>query len=260
MLRLQGDEVCDTSDGFVEHVYSGSVNDDYFNPNDEPQSYVYFPEYILEGGPAAVSYGLVFIRYANGSSTAKPMNLELSNGDETHTVEFVFEPTGGWDVWQEERYQVEGGVTRYSKASLYTTSDAGSPNIDYLELGLSINCGAPGGCGYGGGTAPCTAAPNAAPQLCEVNYDITGSWGNTYQVNLTINNSSEAAIEGYDIGWDLGLGESFVSGWNADYTSNATRVTASNSASRWNGSIPVNGSISFGFQAQRTQPGNPTIP
>lgn len=84
---------------------------------------------------------------------------------------------------------------------------------------------------------------------CRVNYQIVSQWGNGFQVNLTITNTSTTIpVVGYSLTWSLGAGETFASGWNATYTPAGTGLAASNTAGAWNGVIsPNGGTVGFGF-------------
>ncbi len=89
----------------------------------------------------------------------------------------------------------------------------------------------------------------AAEELpCTIGYNITNDWGNGYQVDMQITNNSNATINGYELVWNLGMGESFAEGWNASFTINGTQVTAAVFAGRWNATIlPNGGRSSFGL-------------
>lgn len=96
---------------------------------------------------------------------------------------------------------------------------------------------------------------------CTVDYNIARDWGSGYQVDVTITNSGEATIAGYQLSWQLGEGEQFSSGWNADFQAEGRQLSASNGAGAWNGTLAANGGSShFGFQASRAGTGAAHIP
>lgn len=84
---------------------------------------------------------------------------------------------------------------------------------------------------------------------CQVNYQIVSQWGNGFQSNLTITNTSATIpVVGYTLTWSLASGESFNNGWNATYAPTGAAMAASNTAGNWNGIISQNGGkVSFGF-------------
>jgi len=68
-------------------------------------------------------------------------------------------------------------------------------------------------------------------------------------MNVTITNTSSSVINGYELNWALGAGESFGNGWNANFSNLGGNMTASNPAGHWNGRLGANGGTSsFGFQ------------
>jgi chitin-binding protein len=93
----------------------------------------------------------------------------------------------------------------------------------------------------------------AAAPSCRVNYQIVSQWGNGFQANVSVvNTSTTIPIFGYTLTWSLGIGETFGSGWNATYTPAGTGLAASNTAGHWNGVMLQNGgTVSFGFLANK---------
>jgi endo-1,4-beta-xylanase len=94
---------------------------------------------------------------------------------------------------------------------------------------------------------PPTATPSSST-TCAVAYDIVNQWNDGFQVNITITNLGNTAVQGYTLAWNFGNGQQYGSGWNATFNQSGTGMTASNVASYWNGTIGTNGgSVSFGF-------------
>ncbi len=107
-----------------------------------------------------------------------------------------------------------------------------------------------------------TATPTDPPSgsVCTVDYVIANQWADGFQADITLTNNSSSDINGYDLTWTFDGDEAFGSGWNANFTSSASAVTASNSAGHWNGVIRANGAntVSFGFNG--THGGDLRIP
>jgi hypothetical protein len=81
--------------------------------------------------PAAAGTATLGVRFANGTTSARPANLVV-NGTTVATVSF--ESTGAWTTWSTKTVTVPlntGGNT----IRLEPTTAAGLPNIDYLDGG-----------------------------------------------------------------------------------------------------------------------------
>ncbi len=89
-----------------------------------------------------------------------------------------------------------------------------------------------------------------AAQTCKIDYDIVSEWGSNYQVNVTIHNTTDSVIEGYELSWSME--SAITSGWNATLAQKDALVSVSNTADHWNGLIPAKGSAVFGFIATGT--------
>ncbi|WP_370979946.1 cellulase family glycosylhydrolase [Agaribacterium sp. ZY112] len=82
---------------------------------------------------------------------------------------------------------------------------------------------------------------------CDVDYTITNEWNSGAQINISINNTGIESINGYELQWQLGEGETFANGWNANFSNSGKNIEAANKSNSWNGRIAVNGSSNFGF-------------
>ena len=72
----------------------------------------------------------IYIRYANGSTSARTMRLTISGSNEQRMIEFA--PTGSWSNWQTTFAEVtllEGPV----RVRLTAVGSSG-PNIDWLQI------------------------------------------------------------------------------------------------------------------------------
>lgn len=105
-------------------------------------------------------------------------------------------------------------------------------------------------------TTPVGPTPSATPTVtatpetgtgCVVNYDNNNDWGAGFVANVTITNNGSTAINGWTLTFDFSGNQTIVNLWNGNYSQTGQAVSATDSG--WNNNIPVNGSVSFGFQA-----------
>jgi acetylxylan esterase len=102
--------------------------------------------------------------------------------------------------------------------------------------------------GLAGGQPPptTTTTPPAGGSSCHVT-DTINSWNTGLTSSITIANTGSSAIDGWSLVFPLPAGQTITSGWNASYSPSSGQVTATNAS--YDASIPVNGSVSIGFQA-----------
>ena len=93
---------------------------------------------------------------------------------------------------------------------------------------------------------------------CRVDYQVMQDWGSGFQVDIRVHNIGSEPVQGVDLAFTLGNGQSFASGWNALFTADGQQVNAAISASQWNGTIAPGGNVAFGFQGNKS--GAMTIP
>ncbi|WP_433268468.1 extracellular catalytic domain type 1 short-chain-length polyhydroxyalkanoate depolymerase [Micromonospora vinacea] len=98
-------------------------------------------------------------------------------------------------------------------------------------------------------TTPPPTTPPPASGACRVTVGVN-AWNTGLTENITVTNTGASAVNGWSLVFTLPSGQSITSGWNATYSPNSGQVTARNVA--YNGGIPTNGSVSFGFQATHT--------
>ncbi|MFM7734892.1 MAG: cellulose binding domain-containing protein [Alphaproteobacteria bacterium] len=93
----------------------------------------------------------------------------------------------------------------------------------------------------------CSLLVGEARAACSVDYAVTSDWGAGFIASVAIHNDGAAVVSSWTLAWSFGGGQSITSSWSANATQQGSAVTATNAA--WNASIPVGGSVSFGFQA-----------
>ncbi|WP_349877263.1 non-reducing end alpha-L-arabinofuranosidase family hydrolase [Micromonospora sp. HUAS YX12] len=84
----------------------------------------------------------------------------------------------------------------------------------------------------------------AAAAGCSVNYAISSQWQGGFGANVTITNLGDP-LTSWALTWSFGAGQTVTQSWNTDLTQSGAAVTARNVS--YNGSIPTNGTTSFGF-------------
>jgi hypothetical protein len=83
---------------------------------------------------------------------------------------------------------------------------------------------------------------------CTVKYHVDSSWTDHYQVTLTITNNSTKTLNGWNVQWWFGNGQTIDTLWNATETQSGSHVTVTNPS--WNATIPPGGTVTdVGFTA-----------
>ncbi len=75
---------------------------------------------------------------------------------------------------------------------------------------------------------------------------VTNNWGSGYQLDVVINNSGTATVNGWSVSLTFSENPQRTGGWNATISGSGNLVTASNV--NWNGTIGQGQSVSFGLQ------------
>ena len=108
-----------------------------------------------------------------------------------------------------------------------------------------------------------SASPSASPSAsatgssgaCKVS-DAVSAWNTGLTENITVTNTSGAAVNGWKLSFTLPGGQTVTNAWNATISPSSGAVTATNVS--YNAAIPPGGNTSFGFQANHT--GNAAAP
>ena len=119
-------ETADLYKAVTETKNSGYIGDSYINFDNEPGSYLE-----LRIGMATTGDQTVQIRFANGGTSARPMDIRL---DGTLIIEeVVFETTGDWTNWDTITVNLEipQGIHRLRFTSI---GSEGGPNLDQFEM------------------------------------------------------------------------------------------------------------------------------
>lgn len=79
---------------------------------------------------------------------------------------------------------------------------------------------------------------------------VVSAWNNGLTETVTLTNTSDAPVTGWQLRFALPSGQTITAGWGATYSPASGVVTAKNVD--YNAGIPAGGSVSFGFQATHT--------
>ncbi|TCB90082.1 arabinofuranosidase, partial [Micromonospora zingiberis] len=90
---------------------------------------------------------------------------------------------------------------------------------------------------------------SAAAAGCSVNYSVPSQWQGGFSANVSITNLGDP-LTSWTLTWSFGAGQTVTQAWNTTLTQSGAAVTARNVS--YNGSIPTNGSTSFGFNGSWT--------
>ncbi|MET8068039.1 cellulose binding domain-containing protein, partial [Micromonospora sp. NPDC005313] len=99
------------------------------------------------------------------------------------------------------------------------------------------------------GTVAVALPAGAAAAGCSVNYAISSQWQGGFGANVTVTNLGDP-VSSWTLTWSFGAGQTVTQSWNTSLTQSGAAVTARNVD--YNGSIPTNGTTSFGFNGSWT--------
>ena len=92
-----------------------------------------------------------------------------------------------------------------------------------------------------------------ANSTCAVDYQVTDGWGSGYVASVTLTDTGPNPIDGWSLTFSFpSAGETFNSGWNANWTSSGQNVEATSLS--WNAQLAANGgnSQNIGFVGSNT--------
>lgn len=79
-----------------------------------------------------------------------------------------------------------------------------------------------------------------------VTYAIQSDWGNRAKVNVTIQNNTTKAVNGWTLAWTFPGNQIITNLWNGTFTQNSAQVSVKDGGV--NANIPANGgTVNFGF-------------
>ncbi|RZT77974.1 cellulose binding domain-containing protein [Micromonospora violae] len=89
----------------------------------------------------------------------------------------------------------------------------------------------------------------AAAEGCSVDYAVPSQWQGGFSANVAITNLGDP-LSSWTLTWSYGAGQTVTQAWNTSLTQSGSAVTARNVS--YNGSVPTNGTVSFGFNGSWT--------
>jgi hypothetical protein len=111
--------------GTVDSDHTGFSGTGFCNTTNEVGSYV---EWTVTAGQAGTAR--LTIRYANGTTTNRPMDVSVNGGAPTSVA---FPGTGSWDTWATASVTV-ALVAGTNTIRATATTATGGPNVDYLDV------------------------------------------------------------------------------------------------------------------------------
>ncbi|WP_033442251.1 pectate lyase family protein [Saccharothrix sp. NRRL B-16314] len=111
--------------GSVDSDWTGYSGSGFCNGSNSTSGYAQFTVNAAAAGTATVG-----VRFANGTSTARPANLVV-NGSAIQTPSF--EGTGAWSTWVTKTLTVSVNAGS-NTIRLNPTTSGGLPNVDYLDV------------------------------------------------------------------------------------------------------------------------------
>lgn len=119
-------ETADLFKAVTETKNAGYIGESYINFDNETGSYLELRIGLVNSGEQSIQ-----IRFANGSSSARPMKLTLNDSVIIESLDFL--PTGDWTKW--DTLSVSGvfnaGINRLRLTSV---GSDGGPNVDQFEI------------------------------------------------------------------------------------------------------------------------------
>ncbi|SEG84793.1 endoglucanase [Actinacidiphila yanglinensis] len=113
-------------------------------------------------------------------------------------------------------------------------------------------------------TPPTTAPPTTTPPpttppsggTCAVTYTIANAWTGGFTADVTVRNTGSATVNGWSLRWTFPGDQKITSAWNARTTQSGAAVTATDLG--YNATVPVGGSVDFGFQGTTSSTAPPS--
>ena len=180
------------SQGVVESNHAGFTGSGFVNYNNNTGSYVQWTVNAAQAGSASLT-----IRYANGTTTNRPMDITV-NGAAAATSR-AFPGTGAWSTWQDASVTVTLGAGANTIRATATTANGG-PNVDHLAMDA-------------GGPAPGGKTPveiNGQLKVCGTKLC------NQYGKPIQLRGMSTHGLQWYSQCVTSGSLDALATDWNAD--------------------------------------------
>ncbi|MFK3982211.1 cellulose binding domain-containing protein [Micromonospora sp. NPDC050397] len=103
-------------------------------------------------------------------------------------------------------------------------------------------------------TGALTVVASAAAAGCRVDYQVGNQWQGGFGASVTITNLGDP-LSAWSLTWAYAAGQQVTQAWNATVSQSGAQVSAVNVG--YNGAIPTNGTVSFGFNGSWNNVSNP---
>ncbi|PRY02735.1 cellulose-binding domain-containing protein [Allonocardiopsis opalescens] len=98
-----------------------------------------------------------------------------------------------------------------------------------------------------GGEDPGGEDPGEPTGACTATHRTVSSWSGGFQGEVAVRNTGTGPLNGWTVDMTLAAGQSISNLWNGERTGTGGTVRVRNNA--WNGTIPADGTVTFGFVA-----------
>lgn len=105
------------------------------------------------------------------------------------------------------------------------------------------------------GTSP-SPTPSSGPGGCSATYNVVSSWGGGFQGEVTVKAGS-SSIGGWTVRWTQPSGVTVTQVWNGTLSQSGSNVSVQNV--NYNGSLGAGASTTFGFLANGSSSGTPSL-
>jgi Glycosyl hydrolase family 12/Cellulose binding domain len=213
--------------------------------------------------------GAELMVWLNHTGSVQPVGSKVATANIAGATWDVWFGNSGWNVISYVRQQTTSSINfnvssfwndivsrGFGQNSWYMTSVQAGFEPWVNGTGLAVNSFS---YSIGGNPPPTTAPPTTRPPTtappttpgggtggsCHVSYT-PQQWAGGFTANVTVANTSSAALNGWTLTFAFPGDQKVTSAWNATVTQSGSGVTAKSMT--YNANIPAGGSTSFGFQ------------
>ena len=119
-----------------------------------------------------------------------------------------------------------------------------------IALGLLLGDPSSPGATGATGTAPPSSTTIPPTPDCVARFEITNSWPNGYQAEVTVRNDGPKQVTGWTVRWTMPEGHQLNNLWNGVPAEDGRAITVTNAG--WNVTIPAGGATTFGLTVDTT--------
>ncbi|MEN8907397.1 MAG: carbohydrate binding domain-containing protein [Clostridiales bacterium] len=235
--------------GYVMGQFAKFVHDGYYNVDTtlNPQTNVYVSGYTGDGKAVIVAI--------NKGDSAVDQNFVFQNGNVSSVTPYV--TSENENIKAKSNIDVSGNsfnttlqansITTFvgDVGSIVTSSKEASPTITPTISPTTIMTDTPTAEPTTTTTTTTTETEPSQEAEISVKYEISNDWGSGATCNVVLTNNSDTVKNNWMVSWNFSGNQVINNVWNGVFTQDGTNVSVSNV--EWNSSIPVSGTVSFGF-------------